>query len=257
VAVRTVRTKDRDSLANFLGWFSIALGTAQVAAPRLMCRLVGSSGNGSAPLVMRLFGVREIAQGTGILSRPRPTTWMWSRVAGDAVDLALLGVVAARNPKHRLRSAFAMANVLGVAVPDMFESVHLARKQGAPRGGMLVRKASTIRRSRDEIERELDEELRQRVQGHDGVIRYAEAPGGRGTEVVVEWTENPPLGEIGALAAKLSGDDLATQLADDLRRLKQRVETGEVIRSDAVPEGHQLRQHLKQRPAQPVEEAAR
>src|SRR3954468_12881016 len=174
VAVRTVRAKDRDSLANFLGWFSIALGLAQVAAPRLMCRIVGSRGTGSAPHVMRFLGVREIAQGTGILSRPRPTTWVWSRVAGDVLDLSLLGVVAARNPRRRLRTAFAMANVLGVAVPDIFESLHLARKQGEPRSGMLVRKAITIRKSRDEIEQALDEELRQKMQEHDAVIRYAE-----------------------------------------------------------------------------------
>jgi len=257
VAVRTVRAKDRDSLANFLGWFSIALGTAQVSMPRAMCRLVGSAGKGSAPRVMRLMGVREIAQGTGILSRPRPTTWVWSRVAGDALDLSLLGVVAARNPKRRLRTAFAIVNVLGVAVPDIFESLHLGRKQGEPRSGMLVRKAITIRNPQNEIEQSIGEELRQRVQKHGAVIRYAEAPGGRGTEVVVEWTEDPPLGEIGALASKVSGNDLATQLADDLRRLKQRLETGEVVRSDAVPEGHQLARHLKQQPAQPMEEAAR
>src|SRR3954447_7487638 len=255
VAVRTVRAKDRDSLANFLGWFSIALGTAQVTMPRVMCRLIGSRDKGSAPNVMRLMGVREIAQGTGILSRPRPTTWVWSRVVGDALDLSLLGVVAARNPKHRFRTAFGIVNVLGITVPDVFESLHLARQKGQPRSGMLVRKTITIRKSQSEIEQAIDEELRQKVQQHGATIRYAAAPGGRGTEVVVEWTEDPPLGEIGALASKVSGNDLATQLADDLRRLKQRLETGEVVRSDAVPAGHQLAQHLKQRPAQPMEEA--
>jgi hypothetical protein len=257
VAVRSVRVKDRDSLANFLGWFSIALGTAQVTMPRMMCRLVGSSGKGSAPSVMRLMGVREIAQGTGILSRPRPTTWVWSRVAGDALDLSLLGVVAARNSKHRLRTAFAIANVVGITVPDVFESLHLAQKKGDPRSGMLVSKAVTIRKSQGEIEQAIDDELRQKLQQHGAVIRYADAPGGRGTEVIVEWTQDPPLGEIGALASKVSGNDLATQLADDLRRLKQRLETGEVVRSDAVPAGHQLGQHLKQRPAQPLVEAVR
>ncbi len=257
MTVRTVRAKDRDSLANFLGWFSIALGTAQVTMPRAMCRFVGSRAKGSAPLVMRLMGVREIAQGTGVLSRSRPTMWVWSRVAGDALDLALLGVVAARNPKRRLRTAFAMANVLGVAAPDIYESLHLGRKEGEPRSGMLVRKAITIRKPQGEIEQAIGEELRQKVLEHGAAIRYADAPGGRGTEVVVEWTEDPALGEIGALASKVSGNDLATQLADDLRRLKQRLETGEIVRSDAVPEGHLLRQHVKQRPAQPMEEAVR
>jgi uncharacterized membrane protein len=56
---------------------------------------------------------------------------------------------------------------------------------------------------------------------------------------------------------KLSGKDLATQLADDLRRFKQLLETGEIVRSDATPAGHLLADHLKQRPAQPLEEAIR
>jgi hypothetical protein len=51
--------------------------------------------------------------------------------------------------------------------------------------------------------------------------------------------------------------DLATQLADDLRRFKQVVETGQVTRSDATPDGHLLAGHLKQRPAQPLDEATR
>jgi hypothetical protein len=259
VAVRTVRAQDRDSLANFLGWFSIALGATQLVAPRAMCKLVGSTGKGSAPFVMRLMGVREIAQGTGILSRPRPTTWVWSRVAGDALDLSLLGVVAARNAKRRGRTAFAIANVLCVMVPDVFESLHLTRKQGEPQRGKPIRKAVTIRKSRNEVQQaaDADDELRRAVEKNGATLRYAEAPGGRGTEVIVEWTQDPPLGEIGALVSKLTGNDLATRLSDDLRRLKQVLETGGVVRSDAVAEGHKLSAHLKQGPAQPMEEAVR
>jgi hypothetical protein len=255
VTKRTVRAQDRDSVANFLGWFSIALGSAQVTAPRAMCRLVGSTGKGASPLVMRLMGVREIAQGVGILSRPRPTMWLWSRVAGDALDLSALGLVAAKN--RRARTAFAIANVLGVAVPDVKESLHMAQKQGEPRSGKQLRKSITINRGRDEVEQAFnaDGDLRTKIDKHGATTRFEQAPGGRGTEIVVEWVQDPPLGELGALATKLSGNDLATQLADDLRRLKQRIETGEVVRSDGVPEGHRLSRQLKQRPAQPLEEA--
>src|SRR4051812_10430302 len=116
MATHDIRTQDRDSLARFLGWFSVGLGTAQVAAPRLMCRLVGAEGKGRAPLVMRLMGVREIAQGSGILMRPRPTGFVWSRVVGDILDLGALALVA-KNGKHRKRTAFAMANVVTVTAP--------------------------------------------------------------------------------------------------------------------------------------------
>ena len=40
---------------------------------------------------------------------------------------------------------------------------------------------------------------------------------------------------------------------DALRHFKARVETGEVARSDAVPEGERAERKFKQRPAQPLE----
>jgi uncharacterized membrane protein len=68
---------------------------------------------------------------------------------------------------------------------------------------------------------------------------------------------DPPAGDLGAVAQKLTGKDLATQLSDDLRRLKQELETGEVVRSDGTPGGHALADHLRQRAAQPQAEAVR
>jgi hypothetical protein len=44
------------------------------------------------------------------------------------------------------------------------------------------------------------------------------------------------------------------KVKDDLRRFKQHVETGEIARSDATPEGELAERKLKQRPAQPLEE---
>src|SRR4051794_19976369 len=95
------RRRDRDSLAQFLGGFSIGLGAAEIAAPGTMCKVVGASSSGSAPKLMRAMGLREVVQGLGILTRPRPTAWLWARVAGDALDLSLLGVTAAKNRRAR------------------------------------------------------------------------------------------------------------------------------------------------------------
>ena len=252
-----VRVRDKDPLARFLGWFSLGLGGVQLAAPRALCRVVGAADDGLAPRLMRMMGLREITQGTGILVRPRPTLWLWSRVAGDALDLALLAVVAAKN--RRARTAFAIANVVAVTVPDVYESRFLSRKKGPPRRGMLVRKAVTIQRPRDEVEQawETASELRAQVDDAGASVSFAEAPADRGTEVVVEFEHDPPAGDLGAAAQKLTGRDLATQLADDLRRFKQRVETGEIVRSESTPEGHLLADHLRQRAARPVGEAIR
>src|SRR3954453_812193 len=252
-----VRARDKDPLAVFLGWFSIGLGSAQIAAPRILCKLVGAEGKGVAPKVMRLMGARELAQGIGILVRPRPTIWLWSRVGGDGLDLGLLGLIAVKN--RRARTAFAIANVAAVTAPDIYESLFLTRKPAADRSAKLIRKSVTIDRPRDIVENAwaAASELRGKVVDAGGSARFADAPGDRGTELIVEFEYDPPAGDIGAVAQKLTGSDLATQLSDDLRRFKQLVEAGEVIRSDAAPDGHLLAQHLKQRAARPLGAGAR
>lgn len=68
---------------------------------------------------------------------------------------------------------------------------------------------------------------------NEGEVRFAPAPGNRGTEVVVELRYNPPVGEIGAAIAKLFGEAPEQQVRDGLRALKQVLEVGEVIYSDA------------------------
>ena len=233
-----LRTHDRDSLARFLGWFSIGLGTAELVAPGALRRVIG----GGDRRLIRLMGLRELAHGAGILTSARPTGWVWSRVAGDALDLGALGVVARHG---RARTLVAIANVLPIAAADVFEALHLAKKQGPPQSGKRIRKAVTINKPRADVEGAWDLT--------DYTPTYADAPGGRGTEVAVELVEDPPAGDFGLVAQKLSGRDPATQLADELRRFKARVETGEVLRSDSTPDGHRLGDHLKQRPAQPQE----
>jgi hypothetical protein len=253
---QTIRARDKDELARFLGWFSVGLGTAQLAAPKTMCRLVGARPDGAAPKLMRVIGLRELAQGIGILSRPRPTVWLWTRVAGDGVDLSLLGLTAARNRRRRVRAAVAIANVLAIAVADVLESAHLTRKRGEPVAKRRIRKAVTISASREAVEQAWAAagDVRRKADAAGASVVVQDAPGGRGIELAVDFLEDPPLGDLGAAAAKLAGRDLATELADALRRLKQHVETGEVMRSDATPDGHLLARHLKQRPAQPLEE---
>jgi uncharacterized membrane protein len=66
-----------------------------------------------------------------------------------------------------------------------------------------------------------------------GTVRFAPAPGGRGTEIHVELRYDPPGGKLAALVAKLFGEEPAQQVNSDLRRLKQVLETGEVVHSDA------------------------
>jgi uncharacterized membrane protein len=59
------------------------------------------------------------------------------------------------------------------------------------------------------------------------------APGGRGTEVHVDLSYDPPAGALGATFAKLFGEEPSQQVDGDLRRFKQVLEVGEVVHSDA------------------------
>jgi uncharacterized membrane protein len=70
-----------------------------------------------------------------------------------------------------------------------------------------------------------------------GSVRFVDAPADRGTEVHVELTYEPASGRAGTAVAKLFGEEPLQQLRDDLRRFKQVMETGEVVRSDGSLEG--------------------
>jgi uncharacterized membrane protein len=82
---------------------------------------------------------------------------------------------------------------------------------------------------------------------HSGSVRFTAAPGGRSTEVRVELRYAPPAGAVGATLARLFGQAPRQQVQADLRKLKQVLEAGEVVRSSATRGGT----HLLQHPAQP------
>src|SRR5262245_32797743 len=115
-------------LARTLSWFSIGLGLAEVMAPRALARLIGVSGEHR--MLLRLFGLREIASGVGLLTQRRPVPWMWGRVGGDALDLACLGAALTSDEARPGRIAAAMAAVAGVTALDVLCSQQLS--QSAP-----------------------------------------------------------------------------------------------------------------------------
>jgi uncharacterized membrane protein len=92
---------------------------------------------------------------------------------------------------------------------------------------------------------------------NSGQVRFLPAPGGRGTEVHVTLSYEMPGGALGKAAAKYFGEEPSQQLDDDLRRFKQVLETGEVIRSDGAPRGKQAREEFPQHPARPLTDEER
>src|SRR3954453_1984352 len=122
--IRSQRTAHR------LGWFSVGLGLAEILAPRALGRAIGVGYGPGKGSILRAYGLREIAAGLGILSRRRPAAWMWARVAGDAMDLALLGAaMRGRNGRDRARIAGAIGAVVGVTALDYLTARRLDRSQ--------------------------------------------------------------------------------------------------------------------------------
>jgi hypothetical protein len=106
-------------MARALGWFSIGLGVAELASPGRVGRMIGLRNHRK---IMRAFGAREIASGVGILARPNRAGWLWSRVAGDALDLAFLAAAMRSEESRRNRVAIATAAVAGVTTLDVMAS---------------------------------------------------------------------------------------------------------------------------------------
>jgi uncharacterized membrane protein len=296
---------DPERMARLLGWFSIGLGLSQLVAPRGVTRMVGMEDTEGNHKTMRAFGLREFASGVGILSRPGAAGWLWGRVAGDAMDLAVLGRALNSDRSDRNRVAAATAAVVGVTLLDYLTGRQLGESDGeshraaAGQRGVHVSQAVTVNRPAEEVYRfwrdfgnlprfmehlesvEVIDERRSHwkaaapagstvewdaeivedvpneriawrsVQDADvenrGTVRFLPAPGGRGTEIHVDLRYEPPGGRLGALVAKLFGEEPSQQVNGDLRRLKQVLETGEVVHSDASI-------HTGMHPARPSDE---
>jgi uncharacterized membrane protein len=288
-----------EQLAQGLGWFSIGLGLAEFLTPRAVGRIAGVRGNTG---FIRLMGLREIAHGVAIFMQGRrPATAVWSRVAGDALDLAALGAAFASPGSNKGRVAFATANVLAVTALDVICAQQLSSDESTTAGGAnYVKKSLIINRAPEELYQfwhnfenlprfmqhlesvrvtgegrshwvakapagtsvEWDAEITEdrpneliawrSLEGADvensGSVSFEKAPGNRGTIVRVEIAYNPPGGAIGAVIAKLMGEDPGQKAQEDLRCFKQVMETGEVIISEGTVWDNG---YLTQRPAQP------
>lgn len=286
VANAGARTSPLERRALGLGWFSVGLGLAQLLAPRQVARLVGADEDDETTrTAMMALGVRELTCGVGLLSETRPAAWAWARVAGDVMDLALLGYTWQKNPVPSERMLSIGGGVLGVTLVDAQTAVELGRAGHAPlANGIFVRQGVTINCSPEEayayfrkLENlptfmyhlrsvvEAGERSRWRANGplgasieweaeivedragqliawrslpgadvpNQGRVEFRQGPAGHGTEVVVELSYEPPAGSIGTTFAKLLGREPAQEISADLRRLKQVLETGEVLHSDA------------------------
>jgi len=116
--------------ARGLGWFSLGLGAAELLVPSELARLIGVRDNSRTRGILRALGAREVAAGVGLLLPRRPGRYLWSRVVGDVVDLALLGGAMAFDRRtDTKRSSLALATVAGVTALDAWAA---SRRQDEP-----------------------------------------------------------------------------------------------------------------------------
>jgi uncharacterized membrane protein len=80
-----------------------------------------------------------------------------------------------------------------------------------------------------------------------GSVQFKDAPGDRGTEVIVELQYNPPAGILGAFAAKMWGKEPSQQVEEDLRHFKQMMEAGEIPTAEGQPSGKTPQHRRRQR----------
>ncbi|MBV8780960.1 MAG: hypothetical protein JO353_06135 [Phycisphaerae bacterium] len=115
--------------ARALGWTSLAIAATEILGQGFASKnLLGLDEH---PYLMRALGVRELIAGATILSQKRITTTLaaglWSRVAGDAMDLALMAVAA---PSSRKPASFASngAVVTLITALDVFCAFRISRR---------------------------------------------------------------------------------------------------------------------------------
>jgi hypothetical protein len=128
---RSLTTADR--MARNLGWFSIALGVAELFAPGRVARTAGVEGR---ERLLQGYGLREIQSGIWALS-DTPAPAIWSRVAGDLVDLATLmagpkdGSGDGQSNRNR---TMAIAAVLGITAIDLVTALALTSETTEKKG---------------------------------------------------------------------------------------------------------------------------
>ena len=295
-------------LVRGLGLASAALGVPMLLRTDDVARTAGVDDEASWRPLIQAVGVRELVAALLLLGGGQRAVWF--RVAGDAMDLALLGsAMTDRSGEREQRVRAATAFVAALTAIDLYAALQRERDQHGPgRPGPLRLQATVTVNTSPEEAFACWRDLRNlpRFMGHlesvtpspdsdsrshwvakaplgrkvswdaeitsedpgqrlawrslpgsridnSGTVHFAAAPGDRGTEVKVVLHYDVPGGRLGRTVAKLFGEEPEQQVRDDLRRFKQVMETGDIVRSDGLPRGAEARKQGAQRPARPLD----
>jgi uncharacterized membrane protein len=299
------------TLVKALAAASFSLGLSELLAPGKVAALAGVDETARSRVVIRALGARECGHGAALLAGS--DRLVWTRVAGDVLDTALLlAGVAARGPGRRRRGIITAAALSGIGALDLYTALRATStargRHAGSSGHRMVRAAVTVRRSPQEVygfwrdvenlptfmyhlksvtadgdgrshwvasapagqSVEWDAQITEDEPGrriawqslpgslvdNGGSVEFAPTPDGGSTEVRVTIGYHLPGGALGKAAATLFGESPDQQVNDDLRRFKQILETGQVMRSDGSPEGTAAKRQLHQHAGQPTGKGA-
>lgn len=110
------------TLVRTLGGASFGLGISELVAPGKVAAIAGVDDTSRSRKVIRALGARECGHGAALLGGPDKL--VWTRVAGDVLDMALLiAGVAARGPGRRRRGTICAAALSGIAGIDLYAAL--------------------------------------------------------------------------------------------------------------------------------------
>ncbi len=125
---------DGDRLARGLGWMSVGFGLTQLTFTDPLCRLLAIPGRAG---LLRSLGLREVATGLGLLTGRNGRPWLWGRVAGDVLDLALLGATLRRPWRAAAWRIAATVAVASTTLVDLYAARRVRARPGVQLDDLL------------------------------------------------------------------------------------------------------------------------
>jgi hypothetical protein len=119
-----------ERMARNLGWFSLGLGALEILAPERITRALGMEGKET---LVRAYGFREIAAGILSLSIDKKAG-LWSRVAGDGLDIATLMAGFRDDNRKKGNVAMALIMVAGITLLDSATAKQLGARHSRQAG---------------------------------------------------------------------------------------------------------------------------
>ena len=115
--------------ARALGWASLAIAASEMLGHKVVeTELLGLDDHAT---LMGALGVREAIAGATILSQhaitPTLAAGLWSRVAGDAMDLALMAK-GAPNTRNKPGYTAATLMVAGITALDVYYAIKIQKQ---------------------------------------------------------------------------------------------------------------------------------